>query len=173
MKINDILRGNKLANSENLQIYLNNILENKTYLEEGLLDKIVNVGVLTILGLSAYAGLSLKDILTKPEIPIEKKVDLAKSQGVNIQTLRTEPEVLPSKEIQTLTQPINIKLPKVKTIFGSKLEEYLLHVAEDNNIKGIELASFMAQCAHETNNYRNLVEICDNNRWQAYNLRKI
>jgi hypothetical protein len=51
MKINDILRGNKLANSENLQIYLNNILENKTYLEEGLLDKIVNVGVLTILGL--------------------------------------------------------------------------------------------------------------------------
>jgi putative chitinase len=172
MKINDILRGNKLANSENLQIYLNNILENKTYLEEGLLDKIVNVGVLTILSLSAYAGLSLKDILTKPEIPIEKKVDLAKSQGVNIQTLRTEPEVLPSKEIQTLTQPINIKLPKVKTIFGSKLEEYLLHVAEDNNIKGIELASFMAQCAHETNNYRNLVEIGDNNRWQAYELKK-
>jgi putative chitinase len=30
----------------------------------------------------------------------------------------------------------------------------------------------MAQCAHETNNYRNLVEIGDNNRWQAYELKK-
>lgn len=172
MKINDILGEAKLTNSGNLQSSLDYILENKSYLEEGLLDKIVNVGVLTILGLSAYAGLSLKDILSKPEIPIEKKVDLAKSQGINVTNNKIEPEASQKREIQTLTQPVNIKSDKIKTIFGNKLEEYLLHAAEANGIKGIELASFMAQCAHETNNYRNLVEVGDNKRWHAYELKK-
>jgi len=155
------------------KLILEHIVGSNIPLEEGILDKIVNLGVLSILGLSAYAGLSLKDILSKPEIPVEKRLYIAKQEGIQMPTVPAAKQELTTKtDIQNITKLIEPKIPKIQAITGRALEDYLKYIAEKNNIKGIELASFLAQCAHETNEYRNLVEVGDNNKWLSYERKK-
>lgn len=155
------------------ELILERIIASNMSLEEGILDKIVNLGVLSIIGLSAYAGLSLKDILTKPEIPIEKRVYIAKQEGVQLPPVSAvKKDNTDQTDVQNITKPIDQKVPKIRAITGTALEDYLKYKAEKNNITGVELASFLAQCAHETNDYRNLVEVGDNNRWLSYERKK-
>lgn len=148
----------------NEDLILEHNINSIIHLEEGVLNKIVNLGVLSIIGLSAYAGMSLKDILSRPEIPIEKRVYIAKQEGISLPDNDSQTK----KDISNITRPVGASIPKIQLITNTALEDYLKFKAEKNNITGIELASFLAQCAHETNDFKNLIEIGNTQKWLSY-----
>lgn len=74
--------------------------------------------------------------------------DVANTDQAQVtQTVKQDPKVLPKSK------------PAVyKPITSSKNETILAKTAQANGIKGVELAAFMAQMAHESENFKDMVE---------------
>lgn len=133
--------------------------------EEGLKDTLWNLGISSAIAVGAVGGLTIKQALTSPTIPLETKREI-------VQQVK-----LPSSDIRTLISQIEKEKQQIKTSAGpttrpklaprnfvvqnmtdSPLEDILRKEAIRSGIKGVELAAFMAQCAHESHDFKTLVE---------------
>lgn len=61
---------------------------------------------------------------------------------------QTQQQVIPAKPVD----------PQPDPIFKNELEQNLINYATRAGIKGTELAQFLAQCAHETQNFTRMIE---------------
>lgn len=65
------------------------------------------------------------------------------------------------QQAQQQTQPVQPAKPvdpQPDAIFKNELEQKLINYATQAGIKGTELAQFLAQCAHETQNFTRMIE---------------
>lgn len=83
------------------------------------------------------------------EVPAAKKVETPKTFA--------QVKAAPSAPAAIKAEPTNTKL-NVQPITGNPLESVLLKVAKASGLQGSELAAFMAQCAHETMDFKRLTE---------------
>lgn len=111
-------------------------------LEEDWKKSLANVGIASAIGLGAAGGLELKDKIksafTKP-------------------TAQTIQQVQP-KQSQPTAKKVQPQQVQVSPITNNPLETYLMNVAKKSGLTGIELAQFLGQCAHETLDYKRMIE---------------
>jgi predicted chitinase len=110
---------------------------------------LASAGVASAMALGGTGGMMAKQALTSPsssttpQPQITKQVDMPKGAA-------TKPTVTAKPQVE--------KEPVVKSITNNPLEEVLRKTALKSGIKGTELAAFMAQCAHETMDFKRLTE---------------
>ena len=101
-------------------------------LEEDWKKSLANVGLAGAIGLGAVGGLELKD---------------------KIKSVFTKPTAQTTQPVQAKSQQV-----QVSPITNNPLETYLMNVAKKSGLTGIELAQFLGQCAHETMDYKRMIE---------------
>ena len=110
---------------------------------------VASAGIAGAMALGGAGGMMAKQALTSPSSAnannpqITKQVDVPKGAA-------TKPTVTAKPQVQ--------KEPVVKNITNNPLEDVLRKTALKSGIKGTELAAFMAQCAHETMDFKRLTE---------------
>lgn len=101
-------------------------------LEEDWKKSLANVGLASAIGLGAAGGIALKD---------------------KVKSAFTEPTPQTTQPVQAKSQQV-----QVSPITNNPLETYLMNVAKKSGLTGIELAQFLGQCAHETMDYKRMIE---------------
>lgn len=132
------------------------LTENNQHLDEGPLAKAA--GAAALAGLVGVGGMAAKGVshlsglndLTKQE---PAKVAQAPAQGKKDLT-----KIDAKPKVQQKAEPKKAETTSYKPITGSKNEVILAKVAQASGIKGVELAAFMAQMAHESANFSDMVE---------------
>lgn len=66
----------------------------------------------------------------------------------------------------TVHKPTKITKNEVRPLTKNPNEVFLLHYAKLEGLKGVELAQFMAQCAHETDDFSSLTEYGSEDRFR-------
>jgi predicted chitinase len=116
---------------------------------EGWKDTVANLGIAGAIAAGGAGGMAAKQALTSPSASepsaVVKQVDTAKKELPKL--------VAKEKEIKVS----NNAVPK-KSVTGSLHEKFLIKAAVAAGIKGEELAQFLAQCAHETHDFKSMVE---------------
>lgn len=155
-------------------------------LAEGWKDTLAHLGMIGFLAGVGTTGLTVKQAITDPTIPDTKKaviaikadipsVQLPPSIAAKIPAAReiiastpelSKPAAQPKADVQALTQPVQPKHPKIQALTAEPNERLLKKYAESQGIIGIELAAFLAQCAHETYNFSELVERASGNAYE-------
>ena len=118
--------------------------------EEGWKDTLANLGIAGAIAAGGTGGMMAKQALTSPDTnkpSISQKADTT-SQRVSGKVTDT-----PKKEIKVA----NNAVPK-QSVTGSPHEKLLIKVAVAAGIKGEELAQFLAQTAHETHDFKSMIE---------------
>jgi predicted chitinase len=108
-------------------------------LNEGWKDTIANVGIAGAIAAAGTSGIAVKQALQDPTIDNATKAEI-------VQQVDTPPNI-------TVIEP-----EEEKQFTGNAHEMALARVAQDAGINGIELAALLAQTAHESNNFRSMVE---------------
>lgn len=143
-------------------------------LAEGWRETLTNLGVAGIIAGGAGAGLTVQQALNSDKLSDTKKAVIAvKADIPAVQLPPAVAEKIPAaKEIiaatpalskpetkpHTFLQPPQPKHPKIQALTSEPNELVLKRYAESSGIVGIELAALLAQCAHETYNFKELVE---------------
>ena len=70
------------------------------------------------------------------------------------------------KDLDSITKPPNVQKLKIVPITGNSNEVFLKKFAEARGITGIELAAFLAQCAHESFNFTKMVEMAGGAKYE-------
>lgn len=145
-------------------------------LAESWKDTVAHLGMVGFLAGAGTAGLTVKQAITDPTIPDTKKavlavkadipsVQLPPNVAAKIPAAReiiastpglSKPTAQPKGDVQV--QPVQPKHPKIQALTTEPNERLLKKYAESQGIVGVELAAFLAQCAHETYNFAELVE---------------
>lgn len=152
-------------------------------LDEGLAKFLANLGLTAILGTGF--GLTVDKLLDRDDITPTQKAAIAIQANVPIQKLSPDiqqkipdakqliqsmPQQAQSsqaqKDISAITQPPNIQKIKIVPITNNPTEVKLKKFAEQQGIKGIELAAFMAQCAHESWNFSKMEEVAGGSKYE-------
>jgi putative chitinase len=127
-------------------------------LDEGWKDTLSNLAIASAIGAGGTAGMVGKQA-------VSNYFSGAKEPAATVQQVQQAPKVDVKKFAPQAkkAEPAQAKpqVPKkivVKPVTDNPLEKVLLQVAKQEGIKGAELAAFMAQCAHETMDFRSLVE---------------
>ena len=110
---------------------------------------LASAGVAGAMALGGTGGMMAKQALTSPSSLDATKPQIA-TQVNTPKGAATKPTVIAKPQIE--------KEPVVKSITNNPLEEVLRKTALKSGIKGTELAAFMAQCAHETMDFKRLTE---------------
>lgn len=110
---------------------------------------LASAGVAGAMALGGTGGMMAKQALTSPSSSIASQPQITKQVDVP-KGAATKPAVAAKPQIE--------KEPVVKSITNNPLEEVLRKTALKSGIKGTELAAFMAQCAHETMDFKRLTE---------------
>lgn len=125
-------------------------------LEEGWKDTVANLAIAGGIAAGGMGGMMAKqaaqDYFNEPTAKVAttpKTFAQAKSAPSAPATIKAEP---------VAKQPQVQKKVDVKPITGNPLEDVLLKVAKASGLQGSELAAFMAQCAHETLDFKRLTE---------------
>lgn len=108
---------------------------------------------------AGYGGMAAKQSVGnyfKEPIPTTQQVK-AFTPKIDTTTLQAKKQEQPHVK-QPEVKPQVKKSQDVKPITSNPLEAKLLSVAKENGLKGTELAAFMAQCAHETLDFKRMVE---------------
>jgi len=145
---------------------INEILQEDAMLDEGWRERAIagaaaaGIGAATVNGVAHLA--SLNDITSDQpqkvaQAPAQQKQDLSTVQA-KAQKSVEKPEKKAQKSAYT-------------PITGSKNEAILANVAQQHGITGVELAAFMAQMAHESANFADMVE--NGNGWKKYGTGKL
>lgn len=125
-------------------------------LEEGWKDTMANLAIAGAIGVGGAGGMMAKqgaqDYFKEPtaavaQAPAVKKAEAPKTFA--------QAKSAPSAPAAVKAEPKKID---VKTITNNPLEATLLKVAKASGLQGTELAAFMAQCAHETLDFKRLTE---------------
>jgi predicted chitinase len=112
--------------------------------DEGWKDTLANLGIAGAMSLGAAGGMAAKQALTSPTpAGIEQPSNKVSGKVVDA----------PKKEIKIAANAV----PK-KSVTGSPHEKLLIKAAVAAGIKGEELAAFLAQTAHETHDFKSMVE---------------
>jgi putative chitinase len=125
-------------------------------LEEGWKDTITNLAVAGGIAAGGIGGMmakqSAQDYFKEPTAAVAQAPAVKKAE-----TPKTFAQVkaAPSAPAAVKAEPKKID---VKPITDKPLENVLLQVAKSSGLHGAELAAFMAQCAHETLDFKSLVE---------------
>lgn len=152
MKASDLYPSKKIVSrpltyTESLEQQLARCLEENKNLDEGWKDTLANIGMAGAIGLGGTAGMMAKSALTpqsaEPVAPIVKQEPAVK---------REIPQVV-AKKVEPSPQAVS-----VAPITTSPLEKVLAKTAMSAGIKGVELAQFLAQCAHESANFSQMSE---------------
>ena len=125
-------------------------------LEEGWKDTMANLAIAGAIGAGGAGGMMAKqgaqDYFKEPtaavaQAPAAKQAEVPKTFA--------QAKSTPSAPAAVKAEPKKID---VKAITGNPLEATLLKVAKASGLQGSELAAFMAQCAHETLDFKRLTE---------------
>lgn len=121
-----------------------------TQLEEGWKDQMANAAMAAALTTGAAgAGMALKDV---------GKQDTVQEPAKQVQVAPQQAKA----DLSKIEVPKQVDKPKTqasyKPLTDSPNEIVLAKTAQANGITGIELASFMAQMAHESQNFADMVE---------------
>lgn len=125
-------------------------------------------------------------VIYKPQLDEDWKktlaaAGLAGSMALGGHQLMKDPAPNASVDIQTIEEPKRI-LPQPKPIepkvfrqVGNSLKrplaQILIKAATEAGIEGVELAQFLAQCAHETHDFRDLKEWGGRNDHKRYDIK--
>jgi predicted chitinase len=121
--------------------------ESEEELEEGWAQTLSNLVLGTALTIGGLGALTVKQALDSPDFSKQEKVEIFTAANLPASQLPKElqlPKPKPEIEYTPLTSTTN--------------EKILARVAKQNGIKGIELAAFMAQMAHESEDFTDMVE---------------
>lgn len=122
-------------------------------IDEGWKDQLANVAAAGAIAAAGTGGMMAKqavsDYFNKPSEPTATVQQVQQAPKVDVK------KFAPQAKQQTPAAPKKIV---VRPITDNPLENTLLKVAKAEGLKGAELAAFMAQCAHETMDFRSLVE---------------
>lgn len=132
-------------------------------LEEGWREQMANLAISGALAGVAVGGLGVKQALTSPTPTAQSapavtapapRQDVKPTPKPAAKTMVAKaPEVKPQAKPKAKPQQVN-----VKAITGHPNELILKKAALAAGIKGTELAAFLAQCAHESHDFKSLVE---------------
>ena len=133
-------------------------------LEEGWRDTITNLAVAGGIAAGGMGGMMAKqaaqDYFKEPtaavaQAPAVKKAEAPKTFA----QAKSAPSAPAAVKAEPATKQSQAqKKIDVKPITGNPLENVLLQVAKSSGLHGAELAAFMAQCAHETLDFKRLTE---------------
>lgn len=132
----------------------------ESVLEEGWRDTLANVAIAGGIAAGGTGGMMAKQ--AAQDYFKEPAAAVAQSQQAKAQLPKTfaQAKSAPSAPAAINTEPrpdANKKLD-VQPITNNPLESVLLKVAKSSGLQGAELAAFMAQCAHETLDFKRLTE---------------
>jgi predicted chitinase len=141
-------------------------------LDEGWRETLTNLGLVSFIAGAGTAGLTVKQALENPNISNTKKAVIAAKADIPVSQLpQTVAAQIPTaKEIIARTPELSkpdIKAPAstpsvrpldIKPLTSEPNEIILKNYAKAAGIVGVELAALLAQCAHETLNFKELVE---------------
>ena len=131
------------------------------YIEEGWKQTLSNLVLGASLTLGGLGALTVKQALDSPDFNKAEKLEIFTAAN------------LPASQL-----PDELKLPKPKPeieytpLTSTTNEKILARVAKKNGIKGIELAAFMSQMAHESEDFSDMVEDNPNVKKYAGRLAK-
>ena len=134
---------------------------------EGPLGKAIGTAAVAgAIGMAGHGAMKTLDQLSGIDTQQPQKVAQAPAQAKQ-DLSKLEPQAQKSVEKPETKAQKSGYTP----ITGSENEAILADVAQKHGIKGIELAAFMAQMAHESENFRDMVE--DGNGWKKYGKGKM
>jgi putative chitinase len=124
-------------------------------LEEGWRDTLANVAIAGGIAAGGMGGMMAKQAATDHfNAPQTAVTQTSQAKTPKVPTSFAQAKSAPSA-------PAALKAPQkidVKAITNNPLEATLLKVAKSSGLDGAELAAFMAQCAHETLDFKRLTE---------------
>ena len=123
--------------------------EESLNIDEGWKSTLGSLAIAAGLTAGSLGALTVKQALDSPSFSKSEKVEIFNKANLPSSQLPADlkvstPEPRPSVDYKPLT--------------NSKNEQVLLQTAKANGIQGIELAAFMAQMAHESENFKDMVE---------------
>ena len=123
--------------------------EESLNIDEGWKSTLGSLAIAAGLTAGSLGALTVKQALDSPSFSKSEKVEIFNKANLPSSQLPADlkvstPEPRPSVDYKPLT--------------NSKNEQVLLQAAKANGIQGIELAAFMAQMAHESENFKDMVE---------------
>jgi predicted chitinase len=124
--------------------------------DEGWKETLATAGLAGAIGLGSTGVMNLKQKMSAPSTTTTSQQVVANPEPKPVQKL-----VTPSTPQQVKQQQASVskKQPvEVKYITDSPLEKLLMDTAKKAGIVGEELAQFMAQCAHESWDFKFMVE---------------
>lgn len=127
-------------------------------LEEGWKDTITNLAVAGGIAAGGMGGIAAKqaaqDYFKEPTAAVAR----ATTKAPEVPKTFAQAKKSPSAPAAVKAEPEAPKKLNVQPITGNPLENVLLQVAKSSGLHGAELAAFMAQCAHETLDFKRLTE---------------
>lgn len=127
-------------------------------LEEGWKDTITNLAVAGGIAAGGMGGMAAKqaaqDYFKEPTTAVAQ----ATTKAPEVPKTFAQAKKSPSAPAAVKAEPESPKKLNVQPITGNPLENVLLQVAKSSGLHGAELAAFMAQCAHETLDFKRLTE---------------
>lgn len=122
--------------------------------DEGIKDTLWNLGISAAIAAGGIGGMTIKQALTSPNIPTETKIEIIQQANLKKDDI---PKLIAAVKQQAPAVKTNKQI-NVKPITGHPNELVLKKVAMAAGIKGTELAAFLAQCAHESHDFKTMRE---------------
>lgn len=132
---------------------------NESYVDEDWRKYAVAAGMGAV---AASSGTAMYDKMTSTG-----KVDTSHTVQSTIKKPEI-PQTLTVKKTSDVELAKNSSSQDAISLYGNKNENILIAAAISQGIKGVELAAFLAQCAHETGEYVHLVELGDDKYFDKY-----
>ena len=125
-------------------------------IDEGWKDQLTNLAAAGAIAAGGAGGMAAKQA-------VQNYFSSDNAPTAAVQQVQQAPKVDVKKFTPQAKQaePAKQQAPKnivVKPITGNPLENTLLKVAKAEGLKGAELAAFMAQCAHESADFKRMIE---------------
>lgn len=135
-------------------------------INEGWKDTMAHLGMIGALAGAGTGAMTVKQAIDSPSIPTATKAEIAVKADI-------PPTQLPSNVAQQVTMakqvaaaPIEPLPLQIKAVTGDPKEVLLKNFAKTEGITGIELAAFLAQCAHETQNFSKMIETASGQNYE-------
>lgn len=127
-------------------------------IDEGWKDTVANLAIAGGIAAGGMGGMMAKQAVSdyfsgaKEPAAVTQQVKQEPKAATKVFTPQAKPQAVaktaPAKKVPIVVQPVT----------NNPLERTLLQVAKANGLAGAELAAFMAQCAHETLDFKSLKE---------------
>ena len=130
-------------------------------LEEGWKDTVANLAIAGGIAAGGMGGMAAKqaaqDYFKEPTAAVAQAPAVKKAETPKTFAQAKSAPSAPAS-VKAEPKPEAPKKLNVQPITGNPLESVLLKVAKASGLQGSELAAFMAQCAHETLDFKRLTE---------------